>query len=81
MYRWLRREEEEWWGRRQVMRLAGPADHPHRSQPPIQPPPPAAAGRTGVWEVQQTTSGQHHATSVSDFHRGKAASFACLCKP
>ena len=28
MYRWLRREEEEWWGRRQVMRLAGPADHP-----------------------------------------------------
>ena len=46
MSRWLR-SEEEWWGRRQVMRLVGPADHPHRSEPPIQPPP-ATAGRTGV---------------------------------
>ena len=39
MFKWLRCHKS--WGRRQVMRLPRPADHLHRSQPPIQPPAPA----------------------------------------
>ena len=39
MFEWQRSHGS--WGRRQVMRLPRPADHLHRSQPPIQPPAPA----------------------------------------